>query len=150
MNRSAILAKVRADIARCGWHCMSVLPSAGEEEAGFAYTIGLAQTLQHPEIAIFGLPPETAHTILAGLVESIRGGTRHPPDVPLAGIIANGFRVQFRMARPDRARSYFGVAAWHYREKDFEVVIMFWPDRQGLFPWESSKLTSQAEALDLV
>lgn len=150
MSRLAVLSKVSADIERYGWQCMSALPLAGEQGGGFAYTIGLTETLQHPEIAIFGLRAAVGHSILTGLVDEIRGGTRHAPDLPVAGLLANGFRVQFRRGRPDRVRTCFGVAAHYYQDEDFEMVIMFWPDRQGLFPWESSTPSSQAEALDLV
>ena len=48
-------------IEEYGWAVVKV------PELGLAYSLGLIETYQHPEIAITGLPVETAHEIINGI-----------------------------------------------------------------------------------
>ena len=150
MSEAAAMAKVSADIERFGWHCLHVYPRQGEEGVGFSYTIGLTETLDHAEIAIFGLDRDKSHAILCDCVEAIRAGTRYPLDVPVADVLARDIRVQFKRAHTNQLRKYFGTATRHYGSRTFEVSVMFWPNRDGLFPWETSEPSVQREALDVV
>ena len=50
-------AQMRDDIATYGWHVIKVLED--DEGPGFAFTIGLHQRFAHPELIVFGLPPDT-------------------------------------------------------------------------------------------
>lgn len=56
-------AQVTRDIREYGWHCLHVLPRAGEEGVGFTYTIGLIESYDHPELMIFGLGREREHIV---------------------------------------------------------------------------------------
>jgi hypothetical protein len=150
MSYASAMAKVASDIERFGWHCLSVAPRLGEEGTPFSYTIGLSETLQHPEIAIFGLGSETAHAIFYDCVETIRSGTIFPLNEAVSDVVGGGYLVQFRRVRADCLPEYFGTAARHYGKTKLEVVVMFWPDKDRLFPWESSGANIQREALDLV
>ena len=60
------------DIDEHGWHCVTI-PAEGDCE-GWCFSVGLWHTLQHPEIAVFGCQPETAHGMLWAVVDEIRGG----------------------------------------------------------------------------
>jgi hypothetical protein len=141
---------MEADIAEYGWHCLHVLPREGEDHTPFTYSIPVTETLRHPEIAIFGLSRETAHAILADCANDIRAGTRYVTDKPLAGVLGGDVRVIFKCVRKDRMREYFGTATRHYKGTDFEVWVMFWPSKDGRFPWEGFDTPLQAEALDVV
>ena len=65
-------AQMRADIATYGWHVVKVLED--DEGPAFAFTIGLWQRFQHPELIVFGLPLETMHQMLNGAGAAVRAG----------------------------------------------------------------------------
>lgn len=45
--------RVLDDIAKFGWHLIQI--NAGEAQPGFVYSIGMMESLGHPEIIMFGL-----------------------------------------------------------------------------------------------
>lgn len=149
MGRAEADSKVRADVQKYGWHCLHVYPRAGEEGIGFTYTIGLNESLDHPDIAIFGLDRDKSHQILSSCVDDIRNGTRYAVDVPLTQVVGGDVPVIFKAVRPDLAGRCFGTAVRYYGNKSPRVLVMFWPTRDGAFPWELSSST-QAEGLHVV
>jgi hypothetical protein len=150
MGSASVLAKVAADIERFGWHCLSVAPRMGESGASFTYTIGLWQTLHHAELAIFGLAAKTSHGILSDCVTAIRSGVSYPLNTPVVDVVAGNYRVEFKRARSESFREYFGTATRYYGTKPFEVNVIFWPDRDGRFRWETHTPGLQEEALHVI
>jgi len=67
---------IRKVIDRHGWW-VGLVHSDGDAPA-FAYTIGLYEKYGHPEIILFGLAPESMHTILNHCGAMIRSGKRFP------------------------------------------------------------------------
>ena len=47
------------------------------EGPGFAYSFGLYEEFQHPEIIIFGLAPEVMHRLIDDVGKQIQNGTRY-------------------------------------------------------------------------
>mgnify|MGYP001816888950 CR=1 FL=1 len=141
--------KARENVDRFGWHCVHVLPRKDEDYVPFAYTIGLVESFNHPEIMIFGLGKDTAHGILSDCVDLIRGGTVLSTDSLVANILAGNFDVQFRPVRRQFFSDYLGHACRFYGEDTFKALVLFWPDKTGRFPWESGNPLSQREALDI-
>lgn len=150
MNKENIVTKMRADVQRFGWHCLSVHPRAGESGSQFSYTIGLSETFAHPEIMIFGLDSKVSHGILSDCVEMIRNGTAFSPDIDYPGVIGGDYKVMFKLVRKDCLPEYFGAAVRFYSEQDFHGLVMFWPDQHHRFPWQEAGSTAQREALDIV
>jgi hypothetical protein len=149
MGADGALGKVRSDIQQYGWHCLHVYPRVGEEGVGFTYTIGLSESFQLPEIAIFGLDRDKSHAILSSCVDDIRGGIRYPLDVPLTDVVAKDVPVIFRAVRPELLDKCFGTAIRYYGKEPFQAVVMFWPTKEGRFPWELSS-SSQEEGARVV
>jgi hypothetical protein len=149
MNAS-VLSKIVRDVAQFGWHCLHVYPRTGEAGIGFTYTIGLGATFGRPEIAIFGLSREISHAILSDCVTSIRNGSPFPLEIPIAGVVSGDYMVQFRSVRPHKLEDCFGAAMRFYRDKPFSATVLFWQNKQYLFPWESAAPSVQAEGLALV
>jgi len=52
--------KLLDDVAKFGWHCMKVFGDNDHEP--FTYTIGLFASCGYPELLIYGLPGEVAHS----------------------------------------------------------------------------------------
>ena len=145
------LSKTRASIQRYGWHCIGVLPKVGDEDVTpFAYTVGLVETLNHPELALFGLDFETAHGILAVCVDLIRAQGPLPVDQPVPEVLGDDFDVLLRPMRRERYAEYLGGALRYYGRGDFDALVVFWPDPSGRFPWETEEYGLQSEAMTLV
>lgn len=105
------------------------------EQPPFAYTIGLFG-LGHPELLVFGLPPETAAAVLNDLGERILAGESllpgqtvesdqwvHrivPEPVPNPGEIVLG------------ANRYYDPSA----EASVPVLQLSYDDTRGRFPWD--------------
>ncbi len=150
MSREAANARLIGHIREFGWQCLRVSPREGDEGTPFTYTIGLTETLQHPELAIFGLSRDTSHAILSDCVNAIRNGTEYPIDTPVAGVVSGDWLVQFREVRPEKLDDYFGTAARYYGKKKFRVLIMFWQNKSRKFPWETDVESIQKEAMNVV
>jgi hypothetical protein len=142
--------KVSSDIQEYGWHCLHVSPRVGEEGASFTYTIGLVLTYDHPELMIFGLGREKSHRILCKCVEMIKSGTQFPTNERVSDVLARDFDVVFKPVRKECFGEYLGTAVRHYGHKEFGAYVLFWPDKEDRFVWESSELSPQAEALRVV
>ena len=61
--RAAVLADTQARIAAHGWTVVGVFGTAEEPGPSFAYTVGLSAK-ELPELAIYGLPAQVAHSVL--------------------------------------------------------------------------------------
>jgi hypothetical protein len=145
------IVKVKADIEQFGWHCLHVYPREGKEGVGFTYTIGLFASYGHPEIMIFGLSKETSHAILNDCAEAIKGGERYTVGEPLSDVVGGNVKVYFKQVLAHQF-SILGTASRYYGSGLFTAIVLFWPDKQGLFPWEPSSqcVSSQAEGLSVV
>lgn len=150
MNKDKVLDKVESDIAKYGWHCLSVNACEGEDGSPFTYTIGLQATFDHPEIMIFGLGNDVAHGILTDCVDLIKRGSRFHPNEEHSGVIGGDYTVVFKKVLDEHLPEYFGVASRYYGITPFSALIMFWPNKEHHFPWDSSVKTPQEEALGII
>lgn len=132
-EEEAIDARVRADIARTGWHVVLVPPEP--DSPGWAHTIGLLERFDHPELIVFGMDFQALGPLLNHLGERIRAGGRFEPDTVEQGILRD-LPLAFRTVAPKWVAPFLGNAAWHYRRDDVPALQCFWPDPRGAFPWD--------------
>jgi len=126
---------VRENIRKHGFFVQGVFPTKYEPGELFLYTIGFWQKWQHPEIVIFGVPPEVAHQLLWNVWHHVEGGGRIQDGQQVPNI-AEGYLAHFRSAPTNHPRYSFGVARAYYGHSDFEVLQLVIPDEQGRWPWE--------------
>jgi hypothetical protein len=141
------LGNIRRVIAEFGWW-VGMIP--GDDDApGFAYTVGLWETLKHPEIIILGLKLQSMHGILNGCGDLIRKGARFEDGVQAADVVS-GYDVRFRrLAAADYAR-YLGYGCRHYGGDWFPAVQCVWPDKSGRFPGDEGVADFMASAQPLL
>lgn len=108
---------------------------ASSYNPGFAYTVGLKHTFDHPEIILIGLDPENTEEILSGVVEAVASGLGMIAGKPLNGFL-EGHPVIFEEVPHARALSCMGYAHWFYKGKPWDTLQFIWPDMQGAFAWE--------------
>ena len=129
--------KIIEDIEQFGWHVIKVMPE--EDAPGFAYTIGLQQSFDHPEVLISGLDLDLMHALLNLIGEDIQNGRRFTGPESYDGILT-GFDVYFRPVDSERYLEYLGIALDHYKshvQTAFHCLQCIWPSAEnGAFPWD--------------
>ena len=126
--------KVIDDIAEHGWHCVSIL--AEGDDGPYSFTVGLIQTLKHPELLIYGLPSKTAHQILTIAVNAAKEG--RPLDMAAStDELLDGFDCCFVAVPKAAYYEHVGFARWYYQGDDFPLYQVVWPSRHGRFPWHT-------------
>ena len=125
--------RVRADIARFGWHLVLIPPDHGT--SGWVHTIGLEQGFGHPELLVFGNDLAVLAPLLNALGERVRGGVKFSAGSEIEGVL-QGLPIAFRAIVPKWIQPFLGNAAWHYQRERVAVLQCFWPDASGRFPWQ--------------
>ena len=125
--------KAVQDVQEHGWHVIKVM---GDDAApGWAYTVGLLHSYDHPELILFGLPPDTAHALLNIAGRAVKAGKVFEPGVAY-GDFTEGHEFVLKRTDPQWHQAIVGSAIWFYQRADFPLMQVFWPDREGAMPWE--------------
>ncbi len=134
MKKISPQAKIKNDVAQYGWHVMKVF--ADESGPPFAYTIGLDQTFDHPEVLVFGLNNDLdfMHRVLNGIGSRIEKGERFDHGMSKKGILP-GFMCAFARVPLSAYEEHFGQAIDYYGEP-FRAVQCIWPDPKKRLPWD--------------
>ncbi|MEV5079736.1 DUF4262 domain-containing protein [Streptomyces sp. NPDC056159] len=127
-------SRIAASVSEFGWHVMGV-GAGGDAPADWAYSIGLWHTLRSPEVCVFGLRIETMMPILNVAGGEIHNG--HPLEADqVRDDILNGYPVTVRPVHPSWYRDFFGAGIDYYQAPPPPVMQLFWPDKEGRFPWD--------------
>jgi hypothetical protein len=126
------------DVRAYGWSMATI----SDHNPPFQYTVGLMETLRHPEFIIFGLESDNAHALFSGLVREIRAGRSFAePGVHTVSLGGDEHRVGFRRVHPTQQPLYLGFAMGFLtninRIGELEAMQAFWPDDSGTFPFET-------------
>ncbi|MFF4810931.1 DUF4262 domain-containing protein [Micromonospora chersina] len=125
--------RIADHIRQYGWSVTGL--AEDERSPGWAYSTGLWHTLRSPEVCIFGLPTNTAMTIVNVVADQVREGELLKPDERRADVLTN-HDVAIRPVHPAWYRHFFGAAVDFYQAPPLPIVQVFWPDKQGRFAWE--------------
>ena len=126
--------KISNDVKQYGFH-IAFVPE-DEYLPGFAYTIGLKKTYNHPEIILFGLNQELLSAILNGIGEEIKKGKKYNLNTDYENIISN-YPVRFIEIKKEHYQDYLGYAGWFYNNTfDFPAYQLVWTDKENNYPWD--------------
>ena len=133
-----ILVHVRRCLVNPGWAVTMVGGSerAATVEPPYAYTTGLWQTFQHPELMLIGLEGQMAYTLLNNAGRLIANGQRLRAGTVLAEpLIANvAFSVR-AVALPERGTVGSPLATrLLHPEGAVPHFQLVWPNRHGAYP----------------
>lgn len=118
--------------------CHIILVEATQYLPGFAYTIGLHENYNTPELICFGLPIDVLGDILNDVCEYIKGGCKLVTGLDYSLFIKD-HNVQFLEVNKDYYRNYFGYALWYYGKTcDFSALQIIFPDKSGIYPWDDN------------
>jgi len=122
------------NVSERGWHSVTV--SERNDQPGWAFTIGLQRSFEHPEVVVFGLPGNANQEIVERLARDVAAGAAHPAD-STSDTILPGLACEFRAVARTWYETFFGYAVWYYGDLDFPVVQFLWPDRENRLPHHS-------------
>jgi len=126
---------VLSNIAEYGWHCVNIVEDDGQPP--WSFTIGLYESYAHPELIIIGRSRATSYEILKTLADDIE--LNDPPNLTNPeGHLLLGMKCHFRRVNTRYYSDYVGFALWFYRKRKFPLYQIVWPDRDGLYPWDST------------
>ena len=129
-HERSFVARVREH----GWFRTGVFADA--TGPGFSYTTGLWLSANRPELIIFGMKTETAHDVFWGLFRDAKDGGQLAVGRRTDAVFANVPAYAFSVAKKHYS-SFLGWSRWFYAGDDFPCLQIVWPDRAGVFPWES-------------
>ena len=129
------MQRIHDDVAEFGWHVVAVKVDGTTEDI-FAFTVGLFQTHEHPELVIVGLPMKSAHGILSTCVQRIEEGKRFEDGQARTDVL-NRFTAAVVEVDRSHYSEYLGSAIGFYESEDFPVLQIVWPDRNNLLPWQA-------------
>ena len=138
-----VAAHVATMIRRHGWYiqyvgggtCSAPVCEPDPDELPFAYTVGLFG-LDHPELLVLGVPPDTAAGVLNALGERVRAGASLLP-----GQIITFNDWPHRIipeAVPNPGDIVFEANRYYRRPDEHSVPVLqlSYDDTEGRFPWE--------------
>jgi len=130
--------KLLADVHRVGWHLVGVDAEADPALPPFMFSVGMYYSLGCPEFVVVGLPHAAAMGLINNIGDAVRGGRRVECDVPQSDFVAN-FDIVLKPVEETNYREYLGFGLWFYKllPHRFPCWQVFWPDREGRFPWNA-------------
>jgi len=123
-----------SDIESVGWHVLKVLED--EKGPGFAYSVGLFKTYQHPEIIIIGLKLDLAHLLINNISEEVKKGKRYQPEQLYTDIL-DDFKCLMLNVHKEHYHQYVGYVKWYYAGNNFPLMQCLYPTVKGIYPWEN-------------
>lgn len=129
-QEQSFVAKIREH----GWFRTEVL--GDDEGPGFSLTTGFWVNAGQPELIIFNLKSDVASDVLWGLFEAAKSGKQLAPGKRTEEAFANLPAYVFAVAEK-HYHEFLGWSRWFYCGDHFPCLQIVWPDRAGLFPWES-------------
>jgi len=110
--------------------------NATEYLPSFAYSVGLKESLNHPEIICFGLNGQLLHELINDVAKIISDEGKINTNKEYKNIFQNS-RAKFLKIDKRNIEDYFGVAIKYFGTKEIEGFQLIWTDRNDKFPWEN-------------
>jgi hypothetical protein len=126
------LREIRDAIDRTGVYLQFVPQPTALETCW--YTVGLTGH-GHPELILFGLPPDICRPVLRAVAGDLIAGRRTVAAGQEADDVLEGHRVRFvAVTEPDR---HLPAAAQFYAGRAVRALQIVWPDRYERWPWQT-------------
>ncbi len=100
-----------------------------------AFTVGLQQKYNHPEIIIFGLPAHNMKSILADVTDMVKTGIKIQLSTCYNDFFDNG-SAEFLELAEENINDYFIEIPELQNGKKRAALQLVWTDSKNKFPWE--------------
>ena len=127
-----------------GWFVLGVPdhaepgPDGEPAHCPMAYTVGLPHTFDHPELILFGFPPDMAHGVFEDFVERLRSGERFESGERRLPNGPRELRWRCLPVAQNQLPPHVGYALAFHRlaglEGEPRAVQLVWPDAENRLP----------------
>ncbi|MFT3722487.1 MAG: DUF4262 domain-containing protein [Hyphomonadaceae bacterium] len=117
-----------------GWFRHGIF--ADEGRPSFSFTTGFWVNADHPELVIFSMKDTLAHQVFWDAFGEAKAGRKLLVGKRTDAVFANLPAYAFTVTKKHYA-DHLGWSRWFYAGDDFPCLQIVWPDRAGLFPWET-------------
>lgn len=113
----------------------------GPEPEQFAYSVGFTETVNQPEVIVFGFSPDLSASVINGVLDLCKSGFVMEDWKVIEGLLQGHRCVLREVELENLIPHYFNAAIWHAEQKRgkpfnraFQIV---WPGiDDGLMPWD--------------
>lgn len=131
--------KIIANVREHGCHIAYVFDPDGDMPS-YAYSVGFPETVQQPEVIVFGLSVDIMTFIINQTMRQCREGLLLEDGVELTGLLEGHRCIVCEVSQENITPDFFNSAMWFRRKAGEEMREAFqivWPGAEdGLFPWE--------------
>jgi Domain of unknown function (DUF4262) len=114
--------------------CTVIQVAAENDLPPFAYSLGISETRNAPEVLVIGLKTELSHWIVNDYNRRVRAGEVFAADTHYADFL-EGFDLLAAKVASRHYGEYFGAAIRYYGHSNFEVLQLIYPNTKGVWPW---------------
>jgi hypothetical protein len=136
---------LREQVRKNGFTFQPVFPAVGDEGEPFVYTIGLSTTYNHPELYVVGLDAGDAIQVMLRAIDKISDGESFETPTFFEDEDGDVFPVRPLVQVDVDEKSGLGQQVLGH---GFAAVQVYYPDENGLFPWEAGCDPNYATQLD--
>ncbi len=130
--------EIADDVEKYGYSLLNV----SDARPPFRYSVGLMKTYDHPELIVFGLDSDNSYYLFDKLIQKLATGIKYnEPGIVEIEIDGTKHRIGLRRVHETQQQVYLGFAMGFCRRigrwGELEAMQVFWPDSNGLFPFEA-------------
>lgn len=126
--------KVNSNIINFGYHVTYINENA--KNTPFAYSTGIYETFKIPELFISGLGPNLSQELIAQYVEKFKNNIIQT-NIKIADL-SSRFEVLFLKVNIFQVTEYMLSTIYFYKNQNFNVLQLVFPDLNGNFPNENN------------
>ena len=127
---------LRILIERDGFTVEPVRPDETSRRPAYAYTVGLEETSNRPELAAVGLTGDAAADVLGEFARHVIGGGDLPVGALFQGLLPGGLACALLPVDLGRWGAWFDGLTDYYQHLPYRVLQLVYPDPAGRFPWD--------------
>ncbi len=136
IDREQYRQSVLNNIEKFGFHTTSVMGS-DPDEVSYSYSTGIHETINKPDIIIFGLSPSVSHAVIGIYYDRVKSGELFEPGIEYSGFL-KGYPVMLASVPKAKIDEHMLCIPWLYPGREHEAYQILYPDDDGLWPWEDS------------
>lgn len=133
-------SKIVKNVQEHGCH-VNLVFDPEQQEPNFAYSVGFQETVNQPEVIVFGLSREMMHFMVNETWRLCSTGLRLEDWTEVNGLLDGYKCILRRIPSQNIEPEYFNSALWYHEKRTGEAlkeaVQIVWPGAlDGLFPWD--------------
>lgn len=136
IDREQYRQSVLENIKKFGFHTTSVM-GRNSDEVSYSYSTGIHETLNKPDIIIFGLSSSTSHALINIYYDRIRASESFGLKNEYSGFL-KGYPVMFASVPKAKIDEHMLCIPWLYGDRQHEAYQLLYTDDYGHWPWEDS------------